>query len=111
MLKTIMNIVPFVSLPVRECGLKLADTRFSDYDGESLPVRECGLKSYYFIVKEKAGGVTPRAGVWIEMLIMWEILTNSRVTPRAGVWIEMATTAATGLSSTCHSPCGSVDCM
>ena len=34
-------------------------------------------------------GVTPLAGVWIEMLMIERNLTRRGVTPLAGVWIEM----------------------
>ncbi len=33
--------------------------------------------------------VTPRAGVWIEMIYMIEMICSTNVTPRAGVWIEI----------------------
>ncbi len=35
------------------------------------------------------GGVTPRAGVWIEITTGWDTGTVALVTPRAGVWIEI----------------------
>ena len=58
---------PPQSLPSRECGLKCGDIKDLMYASASLPSRECGLKSvtadYHTLVK----GVTPFAGVWIEM--------------------------------------------
>ncbi len=33
--------------------------------------------------------VTPRAGVWIEILSVVKDFTSASVTPRAGVWIEI----------------------
>ena len=51
-------------------------------------MRECGLKCDipFFHLQKK---VTPRAGVWIEILIFFADVVSSMVTPRAGVWIEM----------------------
>ena len=37
--------------------------------------------------------VTPRAGVWIEIIMSPLWLPPSPVTPRAGVWIEMGVIA------------------
>ena len=74
--------------------------------------------------------VTPRAGVWIEMLNVMFCDIVCRVTPRAVVWIEISEQSKTrqdtgslpvrecGLKFillylmvvyNCHSPCGSVD--
>ncbi len=36
-----------------------------------------------------ADGVTPRAGVWIEMSTSYTKTQRPLVTPRAGVWIEI----------------------
>ena len=36
-----------------------------------------------------AHNVTPRAGVWIEIVVWRLIWCVSVVTPRAGVWIEI----------------------
>ena len=44
-LKSSCHIVDLtVSLPVRECGLKLDGALVAETITESLPVRECGLK-------------------------------------------------------------------
>ena len=53
--------------------------------------------------------VTPRAGVWIE--IPGKILKTflEDVTPRAGVWIEIEKIAHVKMTTPSHSPCGSVD--
>ena len=58
-----------MSLPLWECGLKLADLKRIGVNEESLPLWECGLKfsvggHLIFIVL-----VTPLVGVWIEMNI------------------------------------------
>ena len=55
----------------------------------SLPVRECGLKCRNLFCLCKMPMVTPRAGVWIEMIYMIEMICSTNVTPRAGVWIEI----------------------
>ena len=75
------------SLPVRECGLKFSGYRHHRATGTSLPVRECGLK-FWQIVHEQLG---------------------HQVTPRAGVWIEIVTATELGYLDGGHSPCGSVD--
>ncbi len=63
---------------------------------QSLPVRECGLK-YPTIQNDAIGiGVTPRAGVWIEMIGFTFPAQFLSVTPRAGVWIEICRCINTG---------------
>ena len=61
----------------------------ADVDYVSLPVRECGLKSGFGLRHLGGGHVTPRAGVWIEMICGEYGLSVKLVTPRAGVWIEI----------------------
>ena len=56
-----------------------------------------------------ADGVTPRAGVWIEMSTSYTKTQRPLVTPRAGVWIEIKISDKIDSFSTRHSPCGSVD--
>ena len=58
------------SLPVRECGLKLLSEREKQPLLPSLPVRECGLKYLRITVRNPHHGVTPCAGVWIEIPIV-----------------------------------------
>ena len=41
--------------------------------------------------RQSFGGVTPRAGVWIEMIPAIAVALALIVTPRAGVWIEIVT--------------------
>ena len=53
-------------------------------------MRECGLKCPNFEILEKKVKVTPRAGVWIEMVLIQNPPLCVTVTPRAGVWIEIA---------------------
>ena len=52
-------------------------------------MRECGLKSGSGIGTGCGAGVTPRAGVWIEINAVSHTLSSQGVTPRAGVWIEI----------------------
>ena len=54
----------------------------------SLPLRECGLKVHYPKQDGEITAVTPLAGVWIESLICLKDPRASTVTPLAGVWIE-----------------------
>ena len=53
--------------------------------------------------------VTPRAGVWIETVIPIRPNIPSKVTPRAGVWIETKAFKARFARDPCHPPCGGVD--
>ena len=55
----------------------------------SLPVRECGLKLPQPIPTFQKGLVTPSEGVWIEMGTDAGRTEACRVTPCEGVWIEM----------------------
>ena len=55
----------------------------------SLPLRECGLKSAYPGSTGRTAGVTPFAGVWIEIAADWQLQRYMVVTPFAGVWIEI----------------------
>ena len=57
-----------LSLPVRECGLKSGMAAGKIPGRGSLPVRECGLKSHLLRHLWYPHPVTPRAGVWIEIL-------------------------------------------
>ena len=43
--------------------------------------------------------VTPRAGVWIEMMTVQSIIAKHIVTPRAGVWIEIYNVDSYDISS------------
>ncbi len=89
------------SLPVRECGLKSRNSGSCNLVRSSLPVRECGLKFFspFFFFWNI---VTPRAGVWIEIL---NIIVNYyySVTPRAGVWIEITCIITPGIPN-CVTP-------
>ena len=77
------------SLPVRECGLKQTNGDKNRTEVKSLPVRECGLKHPTRFAVRRVLPVTPRAGVWIETMLMDTTNANYKtVTPRAGVWIE-----------------------
>ena len=56
----------------------------------SLPSRECGLKSNRRDGKTRMLGVTPFAGVWIEIKNYFSAGSPIAVTPFAGVWIEIS---------------------
>ena len=75
----------------------------------SLPSRECGLKLFFRLRHICPGHVTPLAGVWIEM--QDDLLSASvmLVTPLAGVWIEIIHTVHHLHPDGSHSPRGSVD--
>ena len=55
------------SLPLRECGLKFICYATAFLVDQSLPLRECGLKLGRMEQVRARGGVTPLAGVWIEI--------------------------------------------
>jgi len=99
----------FLSLPVRECGLKQdADFCVLLYN-ESLPVRECGLK--HILSSDLVLGVVslPVRECGLKQEEAGGHQRRSMVTPRAGVWIETSATWASRCRSAGHSPCGSVD--
>ena len=74
----------------------------------SLPVRECGLKLNQEVLLLQLHQVTPRAGVWVEMgSAVWDN-TAICVTPRAGVWVDIVIPGNIATGIYCHSPCGSV---
>ncbi len=54
-------------------------------------------------------GVTPLAGVWIEIDYSLGHSRRHSVTPLAGVWIEISISCLSLLYASSHSPCGSVD--
>ena len=55
----------------------------------SLPVGECGLKFLLSVARVTTATVTPRGGVWIEIIIKDIQSGWPGVTPRGGVWIEI----------------------
>ena len=65
-----------LSLPMRECGLKLVPYNESNIFFASLPMRECGLKQSFFEHTHFLNSVTPHAGVWIETDIVLFISTS-----------------------------------
>ena len=69
--------------------MKLHDKDVQPDGSPSLPTRECGLKSVFFDLLLGSEGVTPYAGVWIEILHQTVINKYKCVTPYAGVWIEI----------------------
>ena len=56
----------------------------------SLPTRECGLKLYQIKDISLFVSVTPYAGVWIEITRLCSHCIQIAVTPYAGVWIEIS---------------------
>ena len=75
----------------------------------SLPLRECGLKLILHVNPWRIQSVTPLAGVWIEIGSLPPECRDTLVTPLAGVWIEMTRGTIPWFASHSHSPCGSVD--
>ena len=61
------------------------------------------------ILLDLKAGVTPRAGVWIEISSPTPSDKRQSVTPRAGVWIEIVLFVFVVAMTLSHSPCGSVD--
>ena len=62
-------MLPALSLPLWECGLKYAILAVQLMTLWSLPLWECGLKSYMVMIKGKHIHVTPLVGVWIEIAL------------------------------------------
>ena len=73
---------------MRECGLKHCKMFASEEVVQSLPMRECGLKlannGHHLCITD----VTPHAGVWIETPVLAWGGQCSVVTPHAGALIE-----------------------
>ncbi len=86
--------------------LSVSDMRLNAL--ESHPVRVCGLKCMMNNKVVLSVGVTPRAGVWIEIVSAGRPAGRGGVTPRAGVWIEMPILAR-HVALCRHTPCGCVD--
>ena len=70
-----------VSLPSRECGLKLDDDMIAGTGELSLPSRECGLKSFPSDCIHLDFFVTPFAGVWIEIRRDFRIIGSIKSLP------------------------------
>ena len=98
-----------MSLPSRECGLKLLDQGMNKITQGVTPLAGVWieislLKRAIFVLL-----VTPLAGVWIEIVYLGGDYGPSKVTPLAGVWIEIPSGIWGILNTGCHSPRGSVD--
>ena len=105
-----MKLKSYMSLPLRECGLKDNFHRCLFGQWLSLPLRECGLKVELHYKALKEVDVTPLAGVWIESLLVYQLVSlQTSVTPLAGVWIESSGQKPCDFGRLRHSPCGSVD--
>ena len=81
-----------MSLPVRECGLKLPLFQLVFVLLNVTPRAGVWIEILEWRVKMKTSDVTPRAGVWIEIEYYMMLLSGTPVTPRAGVWIEIIVT-------------------
>ncbi len=75
----------------------------------SRPVRACGLKQVTVPLTVLLTVVAPRAGVWIETLLMLTISKILFVAPCAGVWIETGIRDLAGNKMDSRAPCGRVD--
>ncbi len=62
---------------------------YDELEELSLPLRECGLKLYHNLLWSIILKVTPLAGVWIEIAGPGSGSVGGLVTPLAGVWIEI----------------------
>ena len=56
-----------------------------------------------------SGEVAPRAGAWIEIVLIDFVNDVLNVAPRAGAWIEIEVSLRQSLGGWGRSPCGSVD--
>jgi len=75
----------------------------------SHPAWVCGLKSFRIQLYKRIDLVTPRVGVWIEILEQHPGSSNADVTPRVGVWIEILSPIGCISRAPCHTPRGCVD--
>ena len=78
-----------MSLPSRECGLKLADYVHMDDRDFVTPLAGVWVEIWKNIRKDIPSGVTPLAGVWVEIIGEQIEKYKSPVTPLAGVWVEI----------------------
>ena len=74
----------------------------------SLPSRECGLKLRYGSKNIEIAKVTPLAGVWIEMKLWLSNVGNTESLPSRECGLKSATPLFRA-RLTSHSPRGSVD--
>ena len=79
-----------LSLPSRECGLKLQTERFTTAVWPVTPFAGVWIEIWRGKKMAKKIKVTPFAGVWIEMTLSPAYSAFSAVTPFAGVWIEIS---------------------
>ena len=87
--------------------IEILDITCQFLGNESLPVRECGLKYLRITVRNPHHGVTPCAGVWIEIGTFTNAQTAQNVTPCAGVWIEILN-GIDGIAASSVTPCAGV---
>ena len=93
---------------MRECGLKFTNFDTTIDQDLSLPLRECGLKLSTCQMRRKRFCHSPCGSVDWNNRYGWTGWIY-HVTPLAGVWIEMQKMVRLLLTYHRHSPCGSVD--
>jgi len=98
-----------LSLPVRECGLKQQLAAGIHHDRLSLPVRECGLKLLQYLKIADVDESLPVRECGLKLFASDPGASPCVVTPRAGVWIETLMLSHSMMKRARHSPCGSVD--
>ena len=98
-----------MSLPLRECGLKLFDVDYFENGAEVTPFAGVWIEIAKWKLLSAWFNVTPFAGVWIEIPVPWPYAFLCHVTPFAGVWIEMEIRREAVVGNQRHSLCGSVD--
>ena len=97
-----------MSLPSRECGLKYLRLGKRLHHRMSLPSRECGLKYICRNLPEPFPGHSLRGSVdWNIDLLNYQLMSS--VTPFAGVWIEILCSSKRKGEKYGHSLRGSVD--
>ncbi len=70
------------------------------------PPRARGLKQVLGIIKDKAGGVAPPAGAWIETGAVLADTEDEIVAPPAGAWIETGSTSSGSSLASVAPPAG-----
>ena len=89
-------LVPTESLPLRECGLKLASGGCCGWLAASLPLRECGLKYLLWHPSLIYPPSLPLRECGLKFSPLHGYSVGLHVTPLAGVWIEIPCNTESG---------------
>ena len=99
----------FVSLPLRERGLKYTFGRACLVISEVAPLAGAWIEIPHLLQTYQLQSVAPLAGAWIEINFFCLLHIRFEVAPLAGAWIEICLLKSASYPSHRRSPCGSVD--